>query len=442
MRVRRVAAVVAVLCGAGLALPAPSPAGSAEAPTAFSASATAGGISAVSEVPNYFIVSTLAEVGAPTAQAVLESNGNRAGFASMPYPGELVVSGPGTFAGLTGMSLPGGYPFFVASNAATPEAVFSDPSGRFTLESRSQPSDVSSIADVAASKTDPVVGRMVTTAQVTSGADGVVTSTAESRMEGLSFGNGALRLAGVTSRSVTRRVPGADRPEVSHSLELQGLAVNGIAVELVDGKLTVASPPVPIPTDSAELEKQLAAAGISLRLVEAEASDDGGQTGYLEIRMTQKIPLPDNPTGYVTFRIGRTSTSIVRGAAADSGGEFLPPIFAEPSETLPPEATFEPTPATAPENESALATPAEPVPVIGSPAVPSSFNEAAAASPGATEPPPLLPPPGAQIRRTVAAVDVSSTFSWLFLVLAAAAAVLVAVSTLTRKKGVQTSWSR
>jgi len=70
----------------------------AEGSSSFSGVASADGVRVTTSAPGFLVVEDFVDSGGPTAQAaVSDVEGNR-GFASVPYPGELTIAGPGLFA--------------------------------------------------------------------------------------------------------------------------------------------------------------------------------------------------------------------------------------------------------------------------------------------------------------------------------------------------------
>src|SRR5438067_9745680 len=104
-----------------------SPAGAADV-TSFDARAQAEGVRFTFGAPGFVAVDTFIDGGGPVSQSVIDGLGNSRAFASLPYPGDLAISGPGLLAGLTGLPSPPPYPFYVASShPTTPEAKLAQP---------------------------------------------------------------------------------------------------------------------------------------------------------------------------------------------------------------------------------------------------------------------------------------------------------------------------
>ena len=89
--------------------------------TSFDARATAEGFRFTFGAPGFVAVDTFIDGGGPVASSVLDGLGNSQSFASLPYPSDNAISGPGLVAGLTGLPSPPPYPFYVNSSYPTQE---------------------------------------------------------------------------------------------------------------------------------------------------------------------------------------------------------------------------------------------------------------------------------------------------------------------------------
>jgi hypothetical protein len=117
-RIRPIAVLAVVgLASAGIAW---SPAG-ADDFTSFEARATAEGFRFTFGAPGFVAVDTFIDGGGPVASSVLDGLGNSQSFASLAYPSDNAISGPGLVAGLTGLPSPPPYPFYVNSSYPTQE---------------------------------------------------------------------------------------------------------------------------------------------------------------------------------------------------------------------------------------------------------------------------------------------------------------------------------
>jgi hypothetical protein len=117
-RIRTITALTVLgLVSLGLGI---SPAG-ADDFTSFEARATAEGFRFTFGAPGFVAVDTFIDGGGPVASSVLDGLGNSQSFASVPYPSDNAISGPGLIAGLTGLPSPPMYPFYVNSSYPTQE---------------------------------------------------------------------------------------------------------------------------------------------------------------------------------------------------------------------------------------------------------------------------------------------------------------------------------
>ena len=103
-------------------------AGAPAQPSSYEAVASAEGVRFTFGAPGFVAVDTFIDGGGPVSQSVIDGLGNSRAFASLPYPGDLAISGPGLLAGLTGLPSPPPYPFYVSSShPTTPEAKLAQP---------------------------------------------------------------------------------------------------------------------------------------------------------------------------------------------------------------------------------------------------------------------------------------------------------------------------
>jgi hypothetical protein len=270
------------------------------AATTFEAVAAADGLRVGMQVPNAPVTDTPVDSGGPTAQAVLNSSGVSRAFASHPYPGEAVVTGPGTVAGFTGGQVsPPAYPFAVASDYPTvPER--SSASGPYALKATSGERRSESDARTGADS-----GPLVTShAAVELDAAGGTTSAAVSDVSSLAVGD--VRLGRVLSTARVAR--GADGALTrSSDLQVTGFAVAGTAVALGPAGLTLPGSAVPLPPAD-PIRRALAGAGITVTYLAAQPQPNGVVAPGLAI--TAPVQLAGGGTATVTYTLGQSSASI------------------------------------------------------------------------------------------------------------------------------------
>lgn len=172
--------------------------------------ATASGVRFTYEVPAEFLAaSTPFDGGGPVAQASIGSGLARSA-ASLPFPGDVVIAGPGLFYTVSGITLPGSYPFYVAAEYPTsPEAKLADPSGQYQLSAGATDHSASSMARAVFGSSAQGSGGSHTTTSIETEPDGSAVARSESVSEALSLGAGVLKIAAVRSTSVTELAAGA-----------------------------------------------------------------------------------------------------------------------------------------------------------------------------------------------------------------------------------------
>ncbi len=315
-------------------------AGAATGLPGFTATASAQAGRASFHVPGFAVVEEIADAGGPVSQSAVDPSTSLS-YAAMPYPGDLVISGPGLFAGLSGLPSPGNYPFYVsASYPTTPEQSLGDPGAGYHLLAKAGAGSASGLAKVRGEGGESASSgaKAVTTALV---EGDTVTVIGESVNEGLNFGNGALRIGSVRSRSVTTFKAGEANPVTTTEFTIDGGAAGGSSFGYGPEGLVVAGQGVPIPAGSAldQLNAGLAPAGVSIRFVGAEKVVGGASADALEIRLAGQAPIPGTPPGIITVRFGGATSAItiglgsennivppVPGAAGNGDENFAPPV--------------------------------------------------------------------------------------------------------------------
>lgn len=310
--------------------------------------ATASGVRFSYEVPAEFLAATTpVDGGGPVAQASLGSGLARSA-ASLPFPGDLVIAGPGLFYLATGITLPGSYPFYVsAEHPGSPESALGDPSGQYQLSAKADGNSAAGLAKAVFGPPDSGSGGARAATSIVVEPDGSATASAESVSEALSLGGGTLKIAAVRSTSVTRLAAGATNAVTERKLVIEGATVSGQAVTIDAAGVHAGggSAPVPFGSGAEQISTALAQAGLSVRVAE-ETDAAGNSAQVLEVRDRHPLPFAGNPQGTFTWRIGRAATALVRTG-------FLPapePVADAPAETpaAGPVAAGEPGDAPAP----------------------------------------------------------------------------------------------
>ena len=411
-------------------------------------------------VPDQFAVSQFIDGGGPVAQVNVDSTGKAIGFGSLPYPGENAIAAPGALTLVTKVPVPA-YPFYAEANyPVTPSAEVKDPSGSYDLLAKAEQEKADGLAAMnfggplsmsGTPRTPGQVSRIVSQASGSIDASGAkVTATAVS--QGLSFGDGVLRIASATSRSVTSYTAGAAKPETKSELVIEGATVGGQSVTIGPDGVHPFGASFGFPRGADQLNQALSQAGITVRTLSLRTGPSGATSDALQV--TVKHPIPGSTVmGTFVYEIGGSSSFIDFGAAGPGlpalpGGEETTP----PAAASPPASSGEPAPP--PASSAATAAPADlgsgpSLPVAASsPAAlsgsPSSAGFGGAPLPAAAEASPAAPAelaapaPGAPDSlasepAALARPDLKKPGRVLMAVLAAAGAILVAASTLWRK---------
>jgi hypothetical protein len=440
--------VTLLLAGAGSFLPAP--AGADDGPPAevrsLVAGASAQGMRMGYSVPDQFAVSQFIDGGGPVAQASVDSTGKAIGFGSLPYPGETAVAAPGALTLVTKVPVPP-YPFYAeASYPVTPSAEVKDPGGTYLLAARAglQTADGFAATEFG--------GAQKPVAQVTSTASGSITPSgakvsATSIGEGFSFGDGLLKIASGTSRSVTTYAAGAAKPETKSELLIEGARVGDQAVTIGPDGVHPNGASFKYPGGADQLNGALGAAGISVRTLSLQNGDGGETTQALQV--TVKHPIPGSTvSGTFVYEFGGSSSFIAFGTAGpglpplpDAGGSAPPADAASAASS----AASSAPPALSTAADGSGAAPLVSAAPFASPAGRSSSDAGSSPLPAATDTNPAAPAelsasaiPAAPVAiasapAALARPDLKKPGRVLMAVLAAAGAILLAASTLWRK---------
>jgi len=305
-------------------------AGAADGPSAFFAIANADGVHAMIEMKGYTVVDQLLDAGLPSAQATIDSLGTSAAYAAEPYPGDLVLTAPGTGAIATGgvcgplklspcPAIPD-YPLIAQSTFPGQDSGSID--GAVTkLSAHSTDSSSSSNAETGLG--DPATasgGRSTIASNVHhETATGAVAASAESTVESLTLAD-VLRIGRAhASAKVTQAVGGSLTRE--SSLDVTGVTIAGQAVGLTDQGLLLAGTSTPLPPTS-PLLGILADRGITVRYLAPETTPTGVVAPGIEVSFPVTIPTAPKPAqaSYVLGRASAFGSAGGIGVAAGGGG--------------------------------------------------------------------------------------------------------------------------
>jgi hypothetical protein len=157
--------------------------------------------------------------------------------------------------------------------------------------------------------------------------DGTVRARATTSVDGLVVA-GVLDLGVVRSTIEVVLRPGASQPSVTRTIDVAGASVGGIGVKIGAAGVEVAGSQVPgLDSNPAEdaVNAALAAAEVEVRIVKGSDLPGGGLGNVLEIASERTLPLPGDPQGTISLRIGGSSASIISGTSqADDVSSELP----------------------------------------------------------------------------------------------------------------------
>ncbi len=328
---------------------------SADTLSGFVGNARAAGMRMSYDIPGFLVVEKIIDGGGPVAEVSVDSLGS-GGFASLPFPGDNAIAFGSLLAAGTGRDAPASYPFYVsARNPGSPSSELSDPSGFYKLVAKADTGTAAAEARMARLGDDVSGGSTSTTSVVSDGQ--TVTATAVSHSEGIALAGGALKLAVVESRSVTKYTAGDAAPVTTKSLSIQGGSAGGQAFSVGPGGMAMggSAAPVPFSEGLAQLNRGLAASGLSMNF--ARGSDAGSIEAF-EVTLTHPVPgVAGQVAGHFRIRFGETTTSVAaEGLGAPSVVEARPAAAGQG----PTAAAAGPEPGAPPAAATAQAPPASP----------------------------------------------------------------------------------
>jgi hypothetical protein len=278
------------------------------ADTVFSGRAAAAAVRLTMAAANAPGSATPVDAGGPVAQALLDSLGTSQGFAASPFPGDLLLAGPGIYNALRPGPAPEarGYPFAVRSDY--PTVTSAGRSDNLTeLDASSSPDEARAAAVTGGRSPELALGKLTAEASVVS-RSGAVTSEAVGTVDG--FVLGPLRIGRVLSKAVAVLSPAGEVMRRSQ-LDVSGVAIGDAAVGLGPDGFTAEGTSIPLrPGDP--LLRALAEHGLEVRWV-AEEPVPGGIVAA-GLRITRRQDFGPGGAGAVTFLLGQ-STAAVTGQA-------------------------------------------------------------------------------------------------------------------------------
>ena len=433
------AATVASTAGGVIAVAGPQTAG-ADDSGAFSAIASASSFRVRFGSPGRFAVDYYVDAASPVSQAVVNGLGVSSAFASAPYPGETVVAGRGTFAGVTGLPNPGNYPFFVATSYPSKTDNSAGVAG-YGLKAHSEETSSTATADSGGWAGDNALLAGRATSNASRDDSGTVKATSQSDSKAITIGD-VLRIANATATASVVRAPGSESVRTA-DFSATGVSIAGQAVGLSEKGFTVAGTNIPLP-DSSPLRAALSERGISVTYLNRIETPDGVTSPGFMISQTGTPP-DGGPATVFQVVLGQAVAYVTNSAVAG-----LPAPSADGATTSS-DPSLAPSPDPAPTAASDLTSPTTPSMAAGigsgftsiGTALPQTAAEAAPAAPDSTSGPLALDTTPTPSRALAAPASIgrhypgSVTGSYLILVAGALAA--AAVSTLLRRKAVQST---
>ena len=301
-------------------------------PSSYEAVASAEGFRFSFGAPGFVAVDTFIDGGGPVSQSVIDGLGNSRAFASLPYPGDLAITGPGLVAGLTGLPSPPPYPFYVSSShPTTPEGKVAQPGYELHANSAESSSRASTMTGGGQGdgQTGSSIGKTVTMADTgRDAASGAVTAVATGTADVINIG-GVLRIGQVDAKAKVSRTPGAE-PTREANFVINGVSIAGQAVGFSDKGFTFAGTNVPIPAGN-PLTEALKQAKISVQYLARVDNPDGVVSPGLVIKQEQATP--GGPTMVFRYVFGQMAASATVSGSPTSIGDSLPPLDTGPSDT-------------------------------------------------------------------------------------------------------------
>lgn len=371
LRARTAKTVVAVTLG-GIAVVGAGvmPGGAESAGTqAATGGAQASGMYIRYGIPGFLVVENFLDGGGPVAQSLADTSSGSGSFASLPYPGETAIAGPGTLSGLGVPRLPD-WPFYVsASNPTRPTQNLADPSGSYRLDAAAEDGKAKASArgGEPAQFSSQAKSQSNAVTEVLTTADGV-TATATSTVDG--FTMGPLSILSVASKSVTTYHEGDAKPATVTELRVDGGKVGNLGFHYGPEGLTVNNQAVAVPAADGlkALNQALAPAGLALQVENPAPLEGGARAAALEV--TSVAPIPGAGTGTLRIAMGGASSYVSVGAASGLTPEL-------PAVTPPADGTPAPPPVS---NGAAAPAPSVPGSGFGAASSPPPLSPVRAAS--------------------------------------------------------------
>jgi hypothetical protein len=273
----------------------------------YNVTAAAQGAQLLITVPDFLVVES-AQVAVPAAQAGVSSVTGSNGFASVPYPGQDIVSLPETVNGLTGLPLPA-YPLYVGTSY--PSKLTAKAVGPvYSMHSTS--SRLASVANGSggASAGPLNLGSLKAAASARETADGTAVATSNSDVYGIDIA-GVLRIGEVHATASATQKPSGKLIR-SSTLDVGETTIAGVGIDLTPQGLRIGSAKIPISVDN-PLSRLLSKQHITLQYVAPRNTKHGVISAGVAITIVHTFPksFPDlgGVRATLSFLLGSASAS-------------------------------------------------------------------------------------------------------------------------------------
>jgi hypothetical protein len=260
-----------------------------------------------------------------STQSLLDSLSGSTSFGSAPYPGDLLVTLPGTAAGLfgsTGFPVPS-YPFYVSSSYPTTPAQ-SDDVGPYSIKARSDADSTGADAHLGLSTDAPQVVSVVShTSASRDPSSGKVIGEAVTQIAPFSVSQ-VLRLGEIKARARVEFDPSKPdmAPTRTTSLSIGTITIGGIEVGLTDKGFTVGGKSI-LPIDLRAVVQLLHNAGLQLEYVPTQQTKNSVTSAAIRLSFVRTFPTAGPTT--VRLLLGQASASADAQNSAVVG-DTSPPV--------------------------------------------------------------------------------------------------------------------
>ena len=277
----------------------------------------------------------------PSSAADVSSLQGSSAQASLAYPGEIVLNGPGLCKVFVPQCELPDYPFFVDTQFGRKNDARVQ-YGLTVLEASSR--EHTSRGSASSAQGDPKSAGGGNSSSSTGTIDpetGVATAEAATVTDAISFGD-VLTIGSVHAVALVTQEPGKDIVRQA-TLEVRGVTIAGQAVGITSQGLVVGSEPTPLPAGN-PFEEALAQAGIHLRWLGGYETPNGIVAPQLEITAQGQMPGLPAPS-ILTVRLGYATAAVEAGRASSNSFDITVPAAGSNAETPPAEPGPEPTTA-------------------------------------------------------------------------------------------------